>query len=300
MIDGEPTETPPPAASETPAPPAISAATSVPAEAAVAPPIAAPPPAPVVDLRGLRKTFGDKIAVDGVDLAVYPGEFFAFLGPNGAGKSTTIKMAAAMLRPTAGLARVFGIDASVHPLEVKRRIGVLPEEVQLYERLTPLETLELHGSLHGLRKEEIAKRSAELLDLLELAAGERRKMIVDFSMGMRKKVALACALLHAPRLLFLDEPFNGIDAVTTRAIKEVLSAAVQRGVTIFFSSHILEQVERLCTRIGVIDRGRLRALGDLAELRVAAGLGADASLEDVFVSLVGGERGAHRSLGFLG
>jgi ABC-2 type transport system ATP-binding protein len=273
-------------------------------DAAVAPSSApASPPAavlPVVELVGLRRTFGDKVAVDALDLAVYPGEFFAFLGPNGAGKSTTIKMTAAMLKPTGGVARVFGIDAATHPLAVKRRVGMLPEEVQLYERLTPLETLDFQGSLYGLRKDEIATRSTEMLDLLEFAVTDRRKMIIDFSMGMRKKIALACALLHAPRLLFLDEPFNGIDAVTTRAIKSVLQEAVLRGVTIFFSSHILEQVERLCSRIGVIDRGRLRALGTLAELRVVAGLGPDASLEDVFVKLVGGDRPGAKSLGFLG
>jgi ABC-2 type transport system ATP-binding protein len=256
--------------------------------------------APVVELIGLRREFGSKVAVDALDLAVYPGEFFAFLGPNGAGKSTTIKMTAAMLKPTGGVARVFGIDAARRPLEVKRRVGMLPEEVQLYERLTPLETLDFQGALHGLKKDEIKKRSAEMLDLLEFAEADRRKMIIDFSMGMRKKIALACALLHAPRLLFLDEPFNGIDAVTTRTIKSVLQEAVLRGVTIFFSSHILEQVERLCSRIGVIDRGRLRALGTLAELRQVAGLAADASLEDVFVKLVGGERAGAKSLGFLG
>ncbi|HYC77972.1 MAG TPA: ABC transporter ATP-binding protein, partial [Planctomycetota bacterium] len=254
----------------------------------------------VVALRALGRSFGPKVAVADLDLQVFPGEFFAFLGPNGAGKSTTIKIATAMLRPTAGYARVLGFDVVAHPLEVKRRIGVLPEEVQLYERLTPLETLRFAGALYGLRKDEIASRSAELLDLLEIAAADRRKMVVDFSMGMRKKVALACALLHAPRLLFLDEPFNGIDAVTTRAIKDVLQQAVGRGVTIFFSSHILEQVERLCTRIGVIDHGRLKALGTLPELRAASGMAPDASLEDVFVRLVGAERDARRTLRFLG
>jgi ABC-2 type transport system ATP-binding protein len=291
------TESAPPSSSS---PSSSSPADSLPAEATTPPAPPVVPVAPVVELRGLRKTFGEKVAVDGLDLAVYPGEFFAFLGPNGAGKSTTIKIACAMLRPTAGLARVFGRDVTTRPLDVKRRIGVLPEEVQLYERLTPLETLSFQGALHGLRPDEIASRSAELLDLLEIAAVDRRKMIVDFSMGMRKKVALSCALLHAPRLLFLDEPFNGIDAVTTRAIKDVLQGAVARGVTIFFSSHILEQVERLCTRIGVVDRGRLRALGTLPELRAAAGADAGASLEDVFVKLVGGERAAGRALGFLG
>jgi ABC-2 type transport system ATP-binding protein len=261
---------------------------------------AAPQAEPVVVLEGLRRTFGDKVAVDGLDLRVAAGEFFAFLGPNGAGKSTTIKMAAAMLRPTAGRARVLGFDVARNPLDVKRRIGVLPEEVQLYERLTPQETLRFHGALYGLSKRDIESRSAELLDLLELSSADRRRMIVDFSMGMRKKTALACALLHAPRLLFLDEPFNGIDAVTTRAIKDVLQRAVARGVTIFFSSHILEQVERLCTRIGVVDKGKLRALGTLAELRTQTGLSASATLEDVFVALVGGDRTATKSVGFFG
>jgi ABC-2 type transport system ATP-binding protein len=156
------------------------------------------------------------------------------------------------------------------------------------------------GSLYGLDHAECARRAGALFDLLELSAAERGRMIIDFSMGMKKKVALACALLHGPRLLFLDEPFNGIDAVTTRAIKDALVEATGRGVTVFFSSHILEQVERLCTRIGIIQAGRLRALGTLAEIRESLGALPDATLEDVFVQIVGGDRVARGRLEFLG
>jgi ABC-2 type transport system ATP-binding protein len=257
-------------------------------------------PGPVVELRGLTRVFETRVAVDSLDLVVEPGEFFAFLGPNGAGKSTTIKMMAGMLRPTSGAARILGFDVTAEPLEVKRRIGVLPEEIQLYERLTPVETVHLTGSLYGLDHAEIGRRSEELFDLLELGAHERGRMIIDFSMGMRKKVALACALLHGPKLLFLDEPFNGIDAVTTRAIKQALTEATRRGVTVFFSSHILEQVERLCTRIGIIQEGRLRALGTLAEMRASLGVEPAATLEDVFVRIVGGDRVPKGRLEFLG
>ena len=255
--------------------------------------------APVVELVGLTRTFEERVAVDALDLVVQAGEFFAFLGPNGAGKSTTIKMMAGMLRPSRGTATILGFDVAQSPLEVKRRIGVLPEEIQLYERLTPLETVHFTGSLYGLAHAEVGRRAGELFDLLELSDRDRGKMIIDFSMGMRKKVALACALLHGPRLLFLDEPFNGIDAVTTRAIKHALLQATGRGVTVFFSSHILEQVERLCTRIGIINEGKLRCLGTLPELRVETGAASDATLEDVFVRVVGGDRQQKGQLDFL-
>lgn len=257
-------------------------------------------PTPVVELAGLTRYFEQRCAVASLDLVVNPGEFFAFLGPNGAGKSTTIKMMAGMLRPSSGTARILGFDVARQPLEVKRRIGVLPEEVQLYERLTPLETVHFVGSLYGLPHEEIARRAGGLFDMLELSSDDRGRLIIDFSMGMRKKVALACALLHGPKLLFLDEPFNGIDAVTTRAIKQALQAATARGMTVFFSSHILEQVERLCTRIGIIHEGRLRHLGTLPELRVATGADPAATLEDVFVRVVGGDRVLKGQLDFLG
>ena len=257
-------------------------------------------PTPVVELCALTRTFEGRVAVDALDLVVHAGEFFAFLGPNGAGKSTTIKVMAGMLRPTSGAARVLGYDVSREPLEVKRRIGVLPEDIQLYERLTPLETVHLIGSLYGLDHAECGRRAGELFDLLELSAADRGRMIIDFSMGMKKKVALACALLHGPKLLFLDEPFNGIDAITTRAIKDALVEATGRGVTVFFSSHILEQVERLCTRIGIIQSGRLKALGTLPEIRASLGADSEATLEDVFVRIVGGDRVAKGRLEFLG
>jgi ABC-2 type transport system ATP-binding protein len=259
-----------------------------------------PAAGPVVELVQLTRRFEDRVAVDGLDLVVMPGEFFAFLGPNGAGKSTTIRMMAGMLRPTSGTARILGIDVVKDPLEVKRRIGVLPEEIQLYERLTPLEAVGFSGALYGVDRGEVARRASALFDMLELSLRDRSRMVIDFSMGMRKKVALACALLHGPRLLFLDEPFNGIDAVTTRAIKLALQEATGRGVTVFFSSHILEQVERLCTRIGIIQEGRLRALGTLPEIRGAAGAPPDATLEDVFVRLVGGDREPKGRLEFFG
>jgi ABC-2 type transport system ATP-binding protein len=254
---------------------------------------------PAVEVCGLTKDFDRKRAVDGLDLIVHEGEFFGFLGPNGAGKSTTIKMLSGLMRPTAGMARVQGVDVETDALRVKALIGVLPEEAALYDRLTPLEHLRFVGRLHGLSQEDLERRSGELLDLLEIEDADRRKMVIDFSMGMKKKVSLACALIHGPRLLFLDEPFNGIDAVTVRAIRELLQAAVSRGVTIFFSSHILDLVQKLCTRVGVIVQGRLRVLGTIDEIRGQAGAGPEATLEDVFVTLAGGDRVRTGGLDFL-
>jgi ABC-2 type transport system ATP-binding protein len=259
-----------------------------------------PSPPLAVEVRKLTKTFDGKVAVKDLDLEVQPGEFFGFLGPNGAGKSTTIKMLCGLLRPDSGVTRVLGIDVQQDSLEVRRRIGVLPEEVSTYERLTPSELLRFVGRLHGLTHEEVAARTIRLLDLMEIAEADRRKMVLDFSMGMRKKVSLAAALIHGPRLLFLDEPFNGIDAVTVRAIREVLRDAVARGVTIFFSSHILELVEKLCSRIAIINKGRLQVCGTLEEIRVQAEMAADASLEDVFVRLAGVTQGQRAGLEFLG
>ena len=258
------------------------------------------PPRPLaVQVVGLTKVFDQHVALQALDLQVPEGEFYGFLGPNGAGKSTTIKILCGLLRPTSGFAQVLGRDVERDPLEVKRRIGVLPEEPTLYERLTPLEHLRFVGRLHGLPWDEIDRRSRSLLDLMEIAEADRRRLVVDFSMGMRKKVALACALVHGPRLLFLDEPFNGIDTVTVRAIRQLLQHAVANGVTIFFSSHVLELVERLCTRYGIIVGGVLRVEGTLEEIRQRSGFSNDASLEDVFVALVGGDRRTVGGLEFL-
>jgi ABC-2 type transport system ATP-binding protein len=239
---------------------------------------------PAIATQGLTRVFGDLRAVDGVDLAVPSGSFYGFLGPNGAGKSTTIKCLTGLLQPTAGSMQILGIDPQRDPLAVKRQIGVLPEELALFERLTAVETLVFIGQVHGFDRATIDHRSHELLDMMDLA-GAADTLVADYSHGMRKKLSLAAAMLPAPRLLFLDEPFEGIDAIASRQIKDLLAAFVQSGGTIFLTSHILEIVERLCDQIGVIDKGRLVAQGPLESLRTDVGHGA--TLEEVFIGLVG-------------
>lgn len=234
---------------------------------------------------GLSKRFGQTLAVDGVNLQVREGEFFGFLGPNGAGKSTTIKMLCGLLRPDTGWIRVAGYDLVKQPLDVKRTIGVLPEETNLYERLTGEEFLTFSGRMYGLPLDEARRRTADLLELMELVEA-KDKLIVDYSMGMRKKVALASALIHRPRVMFLDEPFNGIDPISVRAIRQVLRQLTEHGTTIFFSSHVMEVVERLCTRVAIINHGRIVGEGTIAELRANAAAGGDSSLEDIFLKLV--------------
>lgn len=241
---------------------------------------------PVVQFESLTRTFGDLVAVDQVSLSVGQGEFFGFLGPNGAGKSTTIKMATGLLRPTAGSIRIFGMDPYERPLEVKALMGVVPEEVPLYERLKGREALEFSGRIYGLDGASARERADDLLKWLGLEEAAS-SLIVDYSQGMKKKVALGCALIHRPRLLFLDEPFSGIDPIALRGIKEVLQQMVQEGTTIFFSSHIMELVERLCTRVAVLHRGSIKALGTLPAMRAALQLPDEATLEDVFVKAVG-------------
>jgi len=236
-------------------------------------------------VEGLTKVFRAQTAVDRLSFRVTRGRFFGFLGPNGAGKSTTIKMLTGLLRPTAGDAVVEGVRLSEDLLGVKRVIGILPEELPLYDRLTGEEYLQFAGRMHGLSKPETALRTGELLEFLSLA-DERRKLILDYSQGMRKKLALAAALIHNPRVLFLDEPLNGIDPVSGRVVTDLLSRLTGKGVTIFFTSHVLDVVERLCDEVAVIDRGRIVAQGTLAEIRTQREVGADASLEDVFLKLV--------------
>ncbi len=237
-----------------------------------------------LETQGLRRTFGDFVAVDGIDLAVPQGSFYGFLGPNGAGKSTTIKCLTGLLRASGGTMTILGRDPVAEPVAVKRQVGVLPEDLALFDRLSGSETLSFVGQVHGLDKKTLASRAEELLDLMDLrqAAGT---MVADYSHGMRKKLALAAALLPAPRLLFLDEPFEGIDAVASRQIKNLLSAFVDGGGTIFLTSHILEIVERLSDHIGVIHEGRLVAQGSVEELRAGSGQGK--TLEEIFLSLVG-------------
>jgi ABC-2 type transport system ATP-binding protein len=226
----------------------------------------------------LVKQFGEARAVDGLSLTVPRGRLFGFLGPNGAGKTTTLKMLTGLLRPSSGRAIVAGYDVQAEPLAVKRRIGVVPESLGLYERLSATEYLELVGRLHALDAATISRRSARLLELLDL--GDRASQLtVDYSAGMKKKTALAAALLPNPEIIFLDEPFEGIDAVSARVIKDMLRSLVdRRGVTVFFSTHIMELVEKLCDEVAIIHHGRLVAQGSMSELRAVADGRASAQL----------------------
>src|ERR1051326_8955431 len=187
----------------------------------------------------LVKQFGDFVAVDHLNLQVNRGSFFGFLGPNGAGKSTTIKMLTGLLAPTSGKLRVLGYDIAEESMDVKRRIGVVPEDLNLFERLTGAEMLTFTGRMYGLQPPEIAERAQELLALMELDT-EPRKLVVEYSHGMKKKLSLACALIHRPEILFLDEPFEGIDAIASRTLKDLLSRLTARGLTVFLTSHVLE------------------------------------------------------------
>jgi ABC-2 type transport system ATP-binding protein len=243
----------------------------------------------------LVRWFGDFLAVDNLNLSIARGSFFGFLGPNGAGKSTTIKMLTGLLAPTSGAIRILGRDLVTEPLEVKRRIGVVPEDLNLFERLTGAEMLAFTGRMYGLQKAEILARSGELLDLMELR-NEPKKLIVEYSHGMKKKLSLACALIHRPEVLFLDEPFEGVDAIASRTLKDLLSRLTARGLTVFLTSHVLEIVERLCSDIAIISQGKLLAAGSLDELRQGIPVAGDdqqatpISLEDYFIHVVGGER----------
>jgi len=248
-----------------------------------------------LETRGLRRTFGELAAVDGIDLAVPRGCLYGFLGPNGAGKSTTIKCLTGLLRPSAGTIRILGIDPEVDPLGVRRQVGVVPEDLALFDRLTAAETLAFIGQVHGLDRATLRSRSDQLLTVMDLHDASET-LASDFSHGMRKKLALAAALLPAPRLLFLDEPFEGIDAIASRQIKGLLAEFVRRGGTIFLTSHILEIVERLADHLGVIHRGRMVAQGPLAELRAGTRGG---TLEELFLGLVGAEGSAAPTLDWL-
>jgi len=249
-----------------------------------------------LETRGLRKQFGDLVAIEGIDLSVPVGSFYGFLGPNGAGKSTTIKCLTGLLTPTAGSYTILGLDPRRDPLEIRRRIGVVPEDLALFDRLSGLETLSFVGQVHGLDSATFGSRSRELLDVMDLskAAGD---LVADYSHGMRKKLALAAALLPAPRLLFLDEPFEGIDAISSRHIKELLGQFVGSGGTVFLTSHILDTVERLCDHIGVIREGRLVAQAPLVTLRTDIGL--DRTLEEIFLALVGASADKAPAFGWL-
>jgi ABC-2 type transport system ATP-binding protein len=274
--------------------------------------------APAVSTEHLTRRFGELVAVDAINLRVTPGQFFGFLGPNGAGKSTTIKMLTGLLAPSAGRIEILGLDLTAHPVEVKRQIGVVPEGMALFGRLTGAEYLNFVGRMYGLDRATAAQRTAELLDFMQLA-DQPKALVTDYSHGMQKKLALAAAVIHGPKILFLDEPFEGVDAIAAGTLKAMLQRMIARGATIFLTSHVLEIVERLCSHLAIIHRGRLVAQGSLEELRagvqaqtaVAGPDGASSSspaalsgeklaLEEIFFRIVGGSRFAERELSWLG
>jgi ABC-2 type transport system ATP-binding protein len=237
-----------------------------------------------VEVHNLRKVYGDKAAVDGLSLAVPQGCFFGFLGPNGAGKTTTIKMLMGLAPPTSGRIQLLGLPMPERALEIKQLIGLVPDESLLFDHLTGGEFIEFVGRIYGLERGVARERSAELLELFELA-GDRKKLIAEYSKGMRKRVAMAAALIHRPRLFLMDEPFEGVDAVGARLMKDILLEQVRHGATVFLTSHVLEVVERLCDRVAIINEGKLVLEGSMEELR-----GASETLEDAFVRAVGAER----------
>jgi ABC-2 type transport system ATP-binding protein len=277
--------------------------------------------APAISTEHLTRRFGELVAVQDVNLRVAPGQFFGFLGPNGAGKSTTIKMLTGLLAPTSGRMQILGIDLTQDSVEVKRQIGVVPEGMALFGRLTGSEYLNFVGRMYGLDRSTAAKRTAELLDFMQLV-DQPKALVTDYSHGMQKKLALAAAVIHGPKILFLDEPFEGVDAIASNTLKSMLQNMISRGATIFLTSHVLEIVERLCSHVAIIHRGQLVAQGSLEELRAgveaqaaatltAAGatheIGASApapgeklTLEQIFLRIVGGTRRADQELSWLG
>lgn len=241
----------------------------------------------------LTRRFGALTAVEDVTFTVASGQFFGFLGPNGAGKSTTIKMLTGLLEPTAGTIEILGKPFSAGALDLKRQIGVVPEGMALLGRLTAPEYLRFVGRMYGLERETVNRRTEELLEFMQLA-DERRKLVTDFSHGMQKKLALAAAVIHGPRVLFLDEPFEGVDAIAAGMLKTMLQGMINRGATIFLTTHVLEIVERLCTHVAIIHKGRLVANGSIEDLRAGVEStlpGAETeqklTLEEIFLSIVG-------------
>lgn len=247
---------------------------------AVVPPVATDQQ-PAMQLSGLAKRFGEKTAVAGLDLTVPTGSFYGLVGPNGAGKTTTLSMATGLLRPDAGTARIHGVDVWAHPVEAKKLIGNLADGVRLFDRLTGEQLVTYTGMMFGLPRDEVASRTADLLRIMDLgeAAGTP---VVDYSAGMTKKVALACALVHAPRLLVLDEPFESVDPVSAANIEDILRGYTASGGTVIVSSHSMDLVQRMCDHVAVIAQGRLLASGTVDEVRGTQ------TLQDRFVDLVGG------------
>jgi len=247
-----------------------------------------------IETHQLTRQFGGFRAVNQLELEVAAGRFYGFLGPNGAGKSTTIKMLTGLLAPTSGTMRILGVDMSDPraALEVKRRIGVVPENLALFDNLTAREHLTFVGRMYQLPPATVRARCDELLAMMDLAK-EERKLTLEYSHGMKKKLALAAALIPNPDLLFLDEPFEGVDAVASRILRDTLKQCVERGATVFLTSHVLEIVERLCTDVGIIARGELVHQGAMEPLRQAG------TLEDKFLAVVGNGQHEMQKLSWL-
>ncbi|GAA2707523.1 MULTISPECIES: ABC transporter ATP-binding protein [Streptomyces] len=252
------------------------------------------PAAPAVRIEGLWKRFGEQVAVAGIDLEIPAGQFIGLVGPNGAGKTTTLSMVTGLLRPDSGRVEIGGTDVWQDPAAVKARIGVLPEGLRMFERLSGRELLTYMGRLRGLSGDDVDRRATQLLDVLDLATSQH-KLVIDYSTGMRKKIGLAAALLHNPEVLFLDEPFEGVDPVSAQTIRTVLERYTASGATVVFSSHVMELVESLCSWVAVLAGGRIRAHGTLAEVR-----GDAPTLQEAFLELVGVRTTADDSLDWLG
>ena len=240
----------------------------------------------LIETQALVKRYGDKLAVNNVSLEVQAGEVFGFLGPNGAGKTTTIKMIVGLLQPSSGTVKVAGYDVQSQPLQAKAASGYVPDTPNLYAKLTARELLRFVGDLYDLDRQHMAQRTEELLRVLDLAEAADNT-IDSYSHGMQQKTSLAAALMHDPKVLVLDEPTVGLDPKSARLIKDILRQMADRGSAVFLSTHILEIAERMCDRIGIINKGELVAVGTMNELR-SLGKAGEVSLEDIFLGLTGG------------
>jgi ABC-2 type transport system ATP-binding protein len=248
--------------------------------------------APAIEVRGLRKSFGDKEAVAGIDLEIAPGSLAGLIGPNGAGKTTSLSMMTGLLRPDAGQVLINGLDAWADPVAAKAIIGVVTAEARLFERLSGAEMLEYAGRLRGLPAGEARSRAAQLLDVLDLTEDAKR-LVADYSTGMRKKTSLGCALIDNPAVLFLDEPLEGVDPISADVIRRLLTRFVGSGSTVLFSSHVMELVEQVCDHVSIIDNGEIVASGTTDEVRGGK------TLQQAFVDLVG-SKASGEGLSWLG
>ncbi|HUD36435.1 MAG TPA: ABC transporter ATP-binding protein [Streptosporangiaceae bacterium] len=246
-----------------------------------------------IEVRGLRKSFGDKEAVAGIDLEIAAGSLAGLVGPNGAGKTTSLSMMTGLLRPDAGRVVINGLDVWADPAAAKAVIGVVPADARLFERLSGEETLEYAGRLRGLPATEARSRAAQLLEVLDLTADARR-LVADYSTGMRKKASLGCALIHNPPVLFLDEPLEGVDPVSADAIRRLLTRIVGTGSTVLFSSHVMELVEQICDHVSIIDKGKIVATGTTEAVRDGK------TLQQAFIDLVGPRSSGEEGLSWLG